>query len=369
MMEVQTVVIGAGVVGLAVARALALAGREVLVLERADRIGTETSSRNSEVIHSGIYYPPGSLKARLCVKGRDMLYAYCRERGIPHKQLGKLIVATSEAEIPTLQKYHQLAGLSDVGEVHWLTPEQVRELEPEVHCVRALHVPQTGILDSHAFMTSLWGDLQGAGGDVVFLSEVTGGRRRADGRFELDVAGSDEPLVCRELVNSAGLYAPDLARKLEGCGGESAPKAYYAKGHYFTLSGKSPFSRLVYPIAEAGGLGIHVTLDMAGRTRFGPDVEWVEGVDYAFERERIERFSTAIRGYWPSLSQDRLSPGHTGVRPKIGPPSSPSADFMVIGGLDQKMARWVQLFGIESPGLTAALALGQYVKVRFSPRG
>jgi len=222
-MQVQTVVIGAGVVGLAVARALAQSGREVIVLEKADRIGTETSSRNSEVIHSGIYYAPDSLKARLCVRGRDLLYAYCEAKGVLHRRTGKLIVATSSAEVPTLEKYFDLARRNEIGEIAWLTPGEVRALEPEVYCVRALHIPYTGIVDSHALMTALWGDLQAAGGDVAFLSEVTGGRRRPDGRFELDVAGLDEDLTCKELVTSAGLHAPDLARGLDGCGGEQAP--------------------------------------------------------------------------------------------------------------------------------------------------
>lgn len=367
MMQVQTVVIGAGVVGLAIARTLALAGREVLVLERAGRIGTETSSRNSEVIHSGIYYTPGSLKARLCMQGRDMLYAYCAERSIPHHRTGKLIVATSEAEIPTLQHYYELAQASQIDSIEWRTAEQVRELEPEVRCIRALHVPQTGILDSHALMTSLWGDLQAAGGDVVFHGEIRAGRRRSDDRFELEVAGSDESLVCDELVNSAGLHAPDLARRLEGCAPERAPKAYYARGHYFTLSGASPFKRLVYPIAEAGGLGIHVTLDMAGKARFGPDVEWIDRPDYTFDESRRNRFSKAIRRYYPELDESRLRPDYTGIRPKIVPPGAPNADFRIDRPVTHGTLGLIGLFGIESPGLTAALAIANMVQLAIEP--
>jgi L-2-hydroxyglutarate oxidase LhgO len=361
MMEVQTVVIGAGIVGLAVARALALTGREVIVLERAGQIGTETSSRNSEVIHSGIYYKPGSLKARLCVAGRDMLYAYCEERGIPHQRIGKLIVATSAAEIPTLQHYFELARQNGIGEISWCSAEQVSEFEPEVRCIRALHIPQTGIVDSHALMTSLWGELEAAGGAVVFGSEVIGGRRRYDRRFALDVAGVDEPLVCSELINSAGLHAPDLARRFEGCAQERAPQAFYARGQYFTLSGKSPFSRLVYPVAMAGGLGIHVTLDLAGAARFGPDVDWINGIDYTFDDSRRASFAAAIGRYYPNLAESRMQPGYTGVRPKIVPPEAQAADFRIDGVSEHRIAGLVQLYGIESPGLTACLAIGKRV--------
>ena len=361
MLQVETVVIGAGVVGLAIARQLASSGREVLVLERAGLVGTGTSSRNSEVIHSGIYYPPGSLKARLCVAGRDLLYAYCHERGIPHRRTGKLIVATSEAETPALARYFELASRNGIGEITWLTAEQVRALEPEVRCVRALHIHDTGIVDSHALMTSLWGDLQAAGGDIAFLNEVTSGRRRSDGQFELDVAGLADTLLCRRLVNSAGLHAPDLARKLEGCAKEQAPQAYYARGHYFSLAGRSPFSQLVYPIANAAGLGIHVTLDLAGRARFGPDVQWIDGPDYAFDPTRRGHFAEAIRLYYPALDEQRLQPDYTGIRPKITPPGAQAADFRIDGPARHGIPRLVHLFGIESPGLTAAFALGQAV--------
>lgn len=360
-MHVEAVVIGAGVVGLAVARALALAGREVIVLERAAHVGTETSSRNSEVVHSGIYYPPGSLKARLCVRGRDLLYGYCDAKGVPYKRTGKLIVATSPDEVPTLEKYFDLARQNAIGDIAWLTADEVRALEPEVRCVRALHIPYTGIVDSHGLMTALWGDLQAAGGDVAFLTEVAGGRLRPDGLFELDVAGFDETLTCRELVNSAGLYAPDLARKLDGCAGEQAPTAYYARGHYFSLSGKSPFLRLVYPVANAAGLGTHVTIDLSGRAKFGPDVQWIDGVDYSFGPSRRESFAEAIRLYYPALDEDRLQPDYTGIRPKIAPAGAPAADFRVSGPGEHGIRGLVHLYGIESPGLTATMALGDNV--------
>jgi L-2-hydroxyglutarate oxidase LhgO len=361
MLELQTAVVGAGVVGLAIARQLALSGREVLVLERARQVGTETSSRNSEVIHSGIYYPPGSLKAGLCVAGRDLLYAYCGQHGIAHRRTGKLIVATSEAEVATLERYHSLARQNRIGEIAWHDAEEVRRLEPELRCVRALHIACTGIVDSHGFMTSLWGDLQAAGGDVAFLSEVASGRRLPDGRFELEIRGTEERLVCRELVNSAGLRAPDLARRLEGCAGERAPPAYYARGHYFTLSGRSPFSRLVYPVAESAGLGIHVTLDLAGRARFGPDVEWLDVPDYTFDESRRGRFAEAIGRYYPGIDESRLMPDYVGVRPKISPAGAAAADFRIDGPETHGLPRLVHLFGIESPGLTAALAISQYV--------
>ena len=369
MLEVQTVVVGAGIVGLAVARALALSGREVLVLERADRVGTETSSRNSEVIHSGVYYQPRSLKASLCVAGRDQLYAYCEARGVPCRRTGKLIVATSSDELPALQRYFELASQNNIGEVTLLTADEVRELEPEVHCVGALHIPFTGIVDSHALMTALWGDFQSAGGEIAFRSEVTGGRRRPDGKFELDVAGVGEKLVCRELVNSAGLHAPDFARKLADCAADQAPRAYYARGHYFTLSGHSPFARLIYPVANSAGLGTHVTLDLAGRARFGPDVQWIDSVDYTFDLSRRASFVEAIRLYYPALDEDRLEQAYTGIRPKIAPSGSGFADFRIDDPQFHGVQGLVHLYGIESPGLTSAIALSQYVVHRMgSPR-
>lgn len=362
MILVEAVVIGAGVIGLAVARALALAGHEVLVVERHSGIGTETSSRNSEVIHSGIYYAAGSLKAGLCVDGRDRLYDYCDQRTIPYRRTGKLVVATREAEIATLEDYFERGRLNGIGAFAWRDADEVRRLEPEVSCVRALEIEHTGIVDSHAFMTSIWRDLLDGGGDVAFHCDIRGGRRLDDGRFSLDVAGEPDPLICRMLVNAAGLHAPELARTLAGCAGERAPKTYFARGHYFTLAGPSPFSRLIYPLADATGLGIHVTLDLHGRARFGPDAEWVDAPDYSFDDSRRPQFAAAIQRYFPRLDADKLQPGYVGVRPKIAPPGQPAADFRIDGPDAHGIAALVHLYGIESPGLTASLAIGESVR-------
>jgi len=360
--DVQTVVIGAGVVGLAVARALALAGREVLVLEPEAKFGQGISSRNSEVIHSGIYYAPGSLKARLCVAGREQLYAYCVERGIPHRQLGKLIVATSEADVATLERYRALARSNGAGELRWVPPAEVREMEPEVTCVRAIHAPRTGIVDSHAFMLALLGDVEASGGQVVYRAPLLSATATADG-FELSVGGNEESrLTCAELVNCAGLAAPDVARNIEPLRRQDLPRARFAKGHYYSLTGASPFRQLVYPIAEAAGLGVHVTLDLGGRAKFGPDVQWIDSVDYAFDDTRRRRFAEAIRRYWPTLEESRLQPDYTGIRPKISGAGEPAADFRIDGPDAHGIKGLVNLMGIESPGLTAALAIGERVR-------
>jgi len=360
--DVQTVVIGAGVVGLAVARALALAGREVLVLEPEAKFGQGISSRNSEVIHSGIYYTPGSLKARLCVSGRELLYAYCAERAIPHRQLGKLIVATSEADVATLERYRALALANGAGELRWVPPSEVQELEPDVVCVRAIHAPRTGIVDSHALMLALLGDLESSGGQVVYRSPLLRAAVKSGG-FELDVGGDEETsLACAELVNCAGLAAPDVARTIDPLLRQALPQARYAKGHYYSLSGRSPFRRLVYPIAEAAGLGIHVTLDLGGRAKFGPDVQWVDSVDYAFDDARRGRFAEAIRRYYPGLDESRLQPDYTGIRPKISGPGEPPADFRIDGPGVHGIAGLVNLMGIESPGLTAAMSIADHVR-------
>lgn len=361
MPKVETVVIGAGVVGLASARALALAGRDVLVLEAAGQAGTETSSRNSEVIHAGLYYETGSLKARLCVRGREQLYDYCTARGIPYRRTGKFIVAASPAELAVLERYRGLARANDVGDLPWLSARQLRAAEPALEVVGAIHSPSTGIIDGHALMLSLWADLESAGGTIAFRSQLRAGRRIAAG-FALDVAGFDEPLECRELVNAAGLNAPAVARALENCAPDSAPAASYARGHYFSLSGPAPFRRLIYPVADAAGLGIHVTLDLAGRARFGPDLEWVDGVDYQFDDSRRGAFAAAIRRYYPGLDERRLQPAYVGVRPKISRPGAPAADFRIDGPSRHGIPGLVQLFGIESPGLTACLAIGSEVR-------
>jgi L-2-hydroxyglutarate oxidase LhgO len=364
MESVECIVIGAGVVGLAAARALALAGREVLVLEAGPVIGAETSSRNSEVIHAGIYYPAGSLKARLCVAGRERLYDYCEARGVGHRRVGKLIVATTQNEVGILERYKSLGNTNGVRDLAWLTSGEVAGLEPEVRCVRALHSPSTGIIDSHEYMLALQADLEAAGGSVVLNTRVSGVRARAGG-FELDVEGA--PAVrCEACVNSAGLHAPDVARLIDGLDAQHVPAAHYAIGHYFTLQGRSPFRRLVYPVAEKAGLGIHVTLDMAGAARFGPDVKWLPRIDYAFDESRRAAFALAIRRYWPGLDESRLQPAYTGIRPKIAGADAPVADFVIQGPAAHGVPGLVNLFGIESPGLTASLALADEVVAALS---
>ena len=360
--RLDCVVIGAGVVGLAVARALALAGREVIVLEAAGAIGTETSSRNSEVIHAGIYYPTGSLKARLCVAGKDQLYRYCAERHIPHRRIGKLIVATAGEQVPTLETYRRQAAANGVGDLRWVERDELRALEPAVEASRGLFSPSTGIIDSHALMESLRGDIENAGGMMAFLSPVTGGRVTERG-IELDVGGAEPTTVsCRSVINSAGLFAPRVAASLSGVPDSAVPAPYFAKGCYFTLAGASPFSHLVYPVAEAGGLGVHVTLDMGGQARFGPNVIWQDGVDYSFPPGLEQPFAEAIERYYPALDRTRLQEGYTGIRPKLVPKGAPAADFALQGPERHGVPGLVNLFGIESPGLTSSLAIADHIR-------
>jgi len=359
MDKIEAVVIGAGVVGLAVARTLALAGREVVILEAEDAIGTHTSSRNSEVIHAGIYYPAGSLKARSCVAGRRRLYEYCAARGVPHRRCGKLIVATDEAQRGELDRIRSRAHASGVPEVDFVSREQVREWEPELRCVAALHSPATGIIDSHALMLAYLGEAEDHGAMLALKSRLEKGIVRNEG-IELQVQGA-EPVLTRLLVNSAGIRAPSVARLIEGYPREQAPRELYAKGNYYSLTRRAPFSRLVYPVPEPGGLGVHVTLDLAGQARFGPDVEWVDAIDYRVDPKRAERFYAAIRRYWPGLPDGALAPGYAGIRPKIAGPGEPAADFMIQGPREHGVPGLVNLFGIESPGLTASLALADDV--------
>jgi L-2-hydroxyglutarate oxidase LhgO len=357
--RVDAVVIGAGLVGLAVARALALAGREVVILEAEDAIGTHTSSRNSEVIHAGIYYPKDSLKARACVEGRQRLYAYCAERGVPHRRCGKLIVAAGRAQLDELEGIRQKAHANGVTDVAPVSVAEVRAMEPELHCVAALHSPSTGIVDSHALMLAYLGDAENAGAMLALKSPLVKGIVRTGG-IELHAAGA-EPILAAQVVNSAGLRAPSMARRFEGYPAERAPPELYAKGNYYTLARRPPFSRLVYPVPEPGGLGVHVTLDLGGRARFGPDVEWVENIDYTVDPRRAERFYAAIRRYWPGLPDGALEPGYAGIRPKIAGKGAPAADFVVQGPRVHGVPGLVHLFGIESPGLTASLALADHV--------
>lgn len=360
MDEVDVVVAGGGVIGLAVARALALAGRETLILEAAATFGTETSSRNSEVVHAGIYYPRGSLKARLCIAGRKMLYEYCQRHGIPHRRCGKLIVATSAPQLAELEKIRAAAHGNGVN-LEPLSAVQARELEPALRCVGALHSPTTGIIDSHAYMLALLGEAERNGATLVCSSRISGVRLEG-GCVVLAVEGSSTPLRARALVNCAGLDAPALARSIAGFPAQHVPPAYFAKGSYFMLAGRSPFTRLVYPVPEPGGLGVHLTLDLAGRARFGPDVEWVESRDYTVDPKRGERFYGAVRHYWPLLADGALEPAYAGIRPKISGPGEPSVDFRIAGPAVHGVASVVNLFGIESPGLTASLAIAEYVE-------
>ena len=355
-------VIGAGVIGLGVARALAQAGREVIVLESERSIGVHTSSRNSGVIHAGIYYPSGSLKASLCVEGSRALYAYCRERGIPHARLGKLIVATTEEESPALERLKANAEANGVADLSLLSQGEVAALEPEVACVRALHSPSTGIVDSHALMLALRADAVAAGAQFALATPVRSGRVCDDG-IEL-VGGTDAIFVARFslVVNCAGPWAQEVAGRIAGVPSASIPPQHFAKGHYFVLSGRSPFRRLVYPVPVPGGLGTHLTLDLAGQARFGPDVQWTDRVDYTFDESRVASFYASIRRYFPGLQEGALSPGFTGVRPKIVPAGSGAADFHIQGPQEHGVPGLVNLYGIESPGLTAALALAEHVR-------
>lgn len=358
MERLDAVVIGAGVVGLAVARALALAGREVVILEAEDAIGTHTSSRNSEVIHAGIYYPKGSLKARSCVEGKQLLYEYCGSHGVPHRRCGKLIVATNPDQEKELLSISEKARANGVTDLKRLTKEEALQMEPELACVAALHSPSTGIIDSHALMLAYLGDAE-AHGAMLAVKSVFQRASFADG-FEIHVTGS-EPIRAQVLVNSAGLRAPSVARSIEGYDKSLAPKELYAKGNYYSLNKKNPFRRLIYPVPEPGGLGVHVTLDLAGQARFGPDVEWTDRIDYAVDPRRAERFYAAIRRYWPGLPDGALLPGYAGIRPKTAGPGEPPSDFQIQGPREHGIPGLVHLFGIESPGLTASLALAGLV--------
>lgn len=361
MERIDCVVAGAGVVGLAAARALAAQGREVVVLEAQAGIGMGASSRNSEVIHAGIYYPQGSLKARLCVAGKAMLYAFCEERGIAHRRCGKLIVATRQAQCAALQEIRQHAAANGVDDLRLLTGAEARSLEPDLSCEAALLSPSTGIIDSHAYLLALQGDAEARGAVFAFGSPVLGGEITADG-LVLEVGGTQPSTwLARTVVNCAGLAAPALAATIRGLPASHVPRAYYAKGNYFGLNGRAPFSRLIYPVPEPGGLGVHLTLDLGGRARFGPDVEWVTAIDYRVDPARAERFYDAIRAYWPALEEGMLHADYAGIRPKIAGPGEPAADFRIEGPQAHGVAGLVNLFGIESPGLTAALAIADHV--------
>jgi len=359
-MDADSVVVGAGVVGLAVARALALCGRAVVVLERERAVGTAVSSRNSGVIHAGLYYAPGSLKARLCVRGKALLYELCARRGVAHARCGKLIVATDEPEAALLDGYLSRGRANDAGEIVPLSRAQAVALEPEVRCTAALLSTSTGIIDVHELMQALAADIETQAGHIVLGCELARAEPAGSG-FRVDLANDGGSFSCRELINAAGLEAPAVAARIAGLAPSRVPRARFARGRYYALRGPAPFRRLVYPVADAHSLGIHATLDLAGRVRFGPDVEWIDSVDYAFDASRTAQFAAAIRRYYPGLDAARLEPDYTGIRPKIYAPEEPAADFRIDGPAAHGMAGLVNLFGIESPGLTASLAIAELV--------
>jgi L-2-hydroxyglutarate oxidase LhgO len=359
--KADCVVIGAGVVGLAIARRLSLAGREVIILESGAEIGAHTSSRNSEVIHAGIYYPKDSLKARFCVAGRDMLYRYCAERGVDHRRCGKLIAATSEAEEPQLSRIAAAAAANGVDDLKRLSTADLQAMEPALNGSAALLSPSTGIIDSHGLMLALQGDAEDHGAMIAFNALVESGEV-GEGGILLRVGGAmPMALDCGVVINSAGLGAPAVAGRLAGLPAGFAPRQWLAKGNYFTLGPLPPFKRLIYPVPEPGGLGVHLTLDLAGRARFGPDVEWIDAIDYEVDPARSEHFYAAIRKYWPDLPDDALQPGYAGIRPKLDPKGAPPQDFVIQGPADHGVAGLVNLFGIESPGLTASMAIAEHV--------
>ncbi len=370
MDKVDAVVIGAGVVGLAVGRALALRGLETVVLERADAIGTATSSRNSEVIHAGLYYPSGSLKARLCVRGRHLLYPFCESHGVEHRRCGKLLVAVGEAELPRLQQLAAQADANGVNDLQWLDAAQARALEPALHAHAALLSPSTGIIDSHGLMLALQGDMEAAGGALALLSPLDAVVCGSTGHV-LTIGGEvQSELSARVLVNAAGLWAPALASRFDGLAAQHVPAAAFAKGNYFSLTGRSPFSRLIYPMPQAAGLGVHLTLDLAGQARFGPDVEWLDvtapdAIDYRVDAARSEGFYADIRSYWPGLPDGALQPAYSGVRPKLNGRGAAVQDFVLQGPADHGVPGLLNLYGIESPGLTASLALANEVVLRL----
>jgi L-2-hydroxyglutarate oxidase LhgO len=373
MDQVDVVVIGAGVVGLAVARALALAGREVVVIEKQRGIGQGVSSRNSEVIHAGLSYPPGSLKARLCVRGKELLYAYCAERGVGFSNCGKLIVATDDAQHSALQDIQRMATANGVP-TQWLGGPEAMAMEPALHCSAALYSPSTGIVDSHAFMLALQGDLENAGGMVVLGTEVLSAQLYLENSHAGHVIQAQAAteniayeLQARVIINAASLHACALARRFAGLDAQHIPREYFAKGNYYSLTGKAPFSRLIYPATHGAWLGVHITLDLGGQAKFGPDLEWLhvadaDQIDYAVDPARSASFYAAVRRYWPGLPDGALQPSYSGVRPKIHGPAQKAPDFRIDGPATHGIPGLVNLFGIESPGLTSCMAIAERVR-------
>ena len=356
-------VIGAGAIGLAIARALAVAGRDVVVLEAAGTIGQETSSRNSEVIHAGIYYPRDSLKARFCVAGREALYAYCRSRGIAHARCGKLIVAADDGDLPTLGDLRRAGQANGLDDLEIIDGATARAMEPALAAAAALHSPSTGIIDSHQLMLAYEGDAEAHGAAIAFQSRVLGGVCGTEGLLlRVGGEGGEYELRCGHVVNAAGLEAQTVASSLEGVPPTSVPRRYLSKGSYFTLSGAAPFTRLIYPVPGPASLGIHFSRDLAGGARFGPDQEWVEAVDYAVDPRRADAFYDAVRRYYPDLAAGALQPGYSGIRAKVQAPGEAMADFVLQGPRDHGVSGLVNLYGIESPGLTASPAIAEHVR-------
>ncbi len=370
MEKIDCVVIGAGVVGLSIARSLAMAGRDVVILEAENAIGTHTSARNSEVIHAGISYAPGSLKGRLCVAGNAAMYDYCSERGIGHQRIGKLVVVTQEADLPELDIYIELGAAHGVHDLRIISAAEARSLEPEIVCAGALWSPSTGIVDSHALMLAYQGDAEQHGASLALQSRVLDGEAGGEG-IVLRVGGAEDMTVlCKTLINAAGLGAQTVASAIKGMPAEQIPPLYYAIGHYFSLTRKSPFKHLVYPTGRDGKLRAHITLDLGGQCKFGPDLSWRDGVDYQFDASREADFYQSVRRYYPALKDGDLQPGYTGIRPRLAGPGSSlhhtATDFVIQDETSHGVAGLINLFGIESPGLTASLALGSYVAARVA---
>ncbi len=370
MTDIETIVVGAGVVGLATAAALAASGQEVVVLEREATIGQGTSSRNSEVIHAGIYYPPDSLKARLCVRGKDMLYRYCAEHNVPHKRLGKLVVATDDTEITTLQALQKKAIRNGVKDTNLLTQSEAKAMQAGLSCVAALHSPSTGIVDSHALMLSLHADLEYYSGTVAFNTEVHS-LQANDNHLQVSLTDGTTSTT-KNLINCCGLTAVPMARTIPSLPADSIPTARYAKGNYFKLQGRTPFNALIYPAPVVGGLGVHLTIDLAGQQRFGPDVEWLDSTsisdndfNYHVDPHRADSFYAAIRKYWPDLPDNSLVPDYAGIRPKIQWHGTDHIDFEFSTPQHHGINGLVNMYGIESPGLTSSLAIAEHIKVQL----
>ncbi len=364
--DLETVVIGGGVVGLAIAHALTVAGHEVWILERRDRIGSETSSRNSEVIHAGLYYPPGSLRARLCVQGKALLYGFCADNGVAFRRCGKLLVATRDDEMAKLHEIAATAARNGVDDVIMLDAAGIRAREPELEAVSGLLSPSTGVVDSHGLMAALEGHVTSRGGQIVLDTAVSSVRRRPDGSLTLSTerTGETSTISARNVVNAAGLGACALAEHVDIAKSYRPPTLYPAKGHYFSLARRSPFRHHVYPMPQGAWLGVHLTLDVAGQSKFGPDLEWTDQISYDFEDAggaRAAMFYREIRRYWPGLPDGALQQGYVGIRPKIYAEGKPAADFAIHGPTEHGLDRYIALYGIESPGLTASLAIGEYV--------